>query len=366
MGKALNPHRFLPLGYFTSSSRHKTCLVSYPRSGNSFVRRKLEEVTGIITGSDSRPNRTLSKALLRCGFIGEGICDDSVFIVKSHFPERLGYRIFSSHKIVLLVRNPFAAIESYFHMGLTNTHNKSLADRVRHSSEISVLFHDFLFNEIEVWRDFHQYWINEAKRLGFPLLIIRFEDLLHQSQPIGLEMSKGSVLRDILEFLRSNERCVLNDVLSKICDQADDRCNGDHTQGGSAHEEKQGPGYSPRKKEDSLASSLQSYTVQQIELICSELKDLLCTFGYNIKRNVNVTDADSCNYTLCLNTLRHDVVQINDHEDVRHPLKSTSLSTAKININFCVRKSDDKYGRHFTDLRKSLTQGDTLPLECKI
>jgi hypothetical protein len=112
------------------SSHEKILLVSYPRSGNSFVRKMLELKTGIITGSDSRPNRTLSASLLKFGYCGEGVVDQSVWVVKSHFPERLGYIRFPVNRIVFVVRNPFDAIESYFHMGMTNTHDKVLAPEV--------------------------------------------------------------------------------------------------------------------------------------------------------------------------------------------------------------------------------------------
>ena len=96
--------------------RETVALVSYPRSGNSFLRRLLEKWSGTITGTDSRPNRTLSASLLRCGFRGEGVTDDSVWFVKTHFPERLGYVKFVADRVMLIVRNPFDAIESYFHM----------------------------------------------------------------------------------------------------------------------------------------------------------------------------------------------------------------------------------------------------------
>ena len=117
-----SPCRFLSQGL----QQEKVILVSYPRSGNSFLRLLLENKTGIITGSDSRTNRTLAAALLRCGFRGEGIVDSSVWIIKTHYPERMGYIKFLSKRVVLLVRNPFDALESYFHMGFTNTHNKTL------------------------------------------------------------------------------------------------------------------------------------------------------------------------------------------------------------------------------------------------
>ena len=81
------------LGYlpFWSYNDHdKVLLTSYPRSGNSFVRKLLEEMSGIITGSDSRPNRPLTAQLVEYGYCGEGITDNSVWIVKSHYPERTG------------------------------------------------------------------------------------------------------------------------------------------------------------------------------------------------------------------------------------------------------------------------------------
>jgi hypothetical protein len=148
-------------------NHEKVLLVSYPRSGNSFLRRLLETSFGIVTGSDSRPNRTLSESLLKCGFkgirsiqqlpqsmnsrfrnsdivlstnfifgaffllfAGEGVVDDSVWMVKTHYPERMGYLKFKVKRVVLLIRNPFDAMESYFHMGMTNTHDKHLSVQV--------------------------------------------------------------------------------------------------------------------------------------------------------------------------------------------------------------------------------------------
>ena len=68
--------------------------------------------------------------MYRCGYRGEGITDESVWIVKSHFPERYGFIRYFVSRVILVVRNPFDAIESYFHMGFTNTHNKNLSEKV--------------------------------------------------------------------------------------------------------------------------------------------------------------------------------------------------------------------------------------------
>lgn len=40
------------------------------------------------------------------------------------------YLRFYIARMILVVRNPFDAIESYFHMGLTNTHDKTLTTEV--------------------------------------------------------------------------------------------------------------------------------------------------------------------------------------------------------------------------------------------
>ena len=50
----------------------RVALASYPRSGNSLLRKLVEQATGVITGADTLPERTLSQALQRCGARGEG------------------------------------------------------------------------------------------------------------------------------------------------------------------------------------------------------------------------------------------------------------------------------------------------------
>ena len=67
--ESVSKSRFLSSGL----NHQKILLVSYPRSGNSYLRRLLELSFGIVTGSDSRPNRTLSESLLKCGFKGRAL-----------------------------------------------------------------------------------------------------------------------------------------------------------------------------------------------------------------------------------------------------------------------------------------------------
>ncbi len=125
--------RYLPTprllkGHYSRTSKKGlgVVLASYPRSGNTLLRRLLEDATGVITGSDSNPTRPLVRGLTAGGLQGEAVLDDRVHIVKTHWPERKGWRSFKAHRVIILVRNPFHAIESYFHMCLTNSHDMKL------------------------------------------------------------------------------------------------------------------------------------------------------------------------------------------------------------------------------------------------
>ncbi len=165
----------------TSDSPFKsgtTVLASYPRSGNTLLRSLLESITGYVTGSDTRPDRTLSLALAeRHDLIGEGlILPTQTAIVKTHWPERIGYRGFLAQRAILLVRNPFDAIDSYWNLNLTNTHTEKVTDEVYQQHE--AFFQKLVLNEIKVWIAFIEFWSLQPG----PLLWVRYEDLIQHTQ----------------------------------------------------------------------------------------------------------------------------------------------------------------------------------------
>ena len=61
-------------------------LASYPRSGNSLFRDVCERITGVVTGSDVRPDRALSRALTRAGLRGVAHCQQRVVDVRQCGP----------------------------------------------------------------------------------------------------------------------------------------------------------------------------------------------------------------------------------------------------------------------------------------
>lgn len=149
-----------------------TLLASYPRSGNTLLRSYLEGVTGIVTASDTRADRTLSIALAeKHDLVGEGLCLPP--ITKTHWPERRGCSKFRAHRAVLVVRNPFDAIVSFWNLNVTNTHTEKVTEEVY--ERFADFFQDLVRNEMVVWLEFLEFW---ATRTDIPVLLVRYEDLI--------------------------------------------------------------------------------------------------------------------------------------------------------------------------------------------
>ena len=110
------------------SQQEKVILTSYPRCGNTLLRAYFERITRIFTGSDNDVRRPLCKQLFDMGMKGEGTIDNSVWIYKSHYPERIGTAEFNASKAVVIVRNPLDCIFSLFNMIGTSTHSETLSD----------------------------------------------------------------------------------------------------------------------------------------------------------------------------------------------------------------------------------------------
>ncbi|KAL3924973.1 MAG: hypothetical protein SGILL_000711 [Bacillariaceae sp.] len=149
-----------------------TVLASYPRSGNTLVRSLLESTTGFATSSDTRADRSLSIALAdKHDLVGEGRVTDP--ICKTHWPERVGCTPYTAARIILLVRNPWDAIDSYWHLNLTNTHTEKATEQAYKDHQ--EFFQKLVRNELAVWLMFLEYY---WKLIGVPVLLVRYEDLI--------------------------------------------------------------------------------------------------------------------------------------------------------------------------------------------
>lgn len=110
------------------SSQETLIMTSYPRSGNTLLRAYLERIMGLVTGSDVDIKRKLNSTLLELGLAGEGLADERVWVVKTHYPERLQKITYGAERALLLVRSPLDCIPSFFNMLCSGSHNLSIAD----------------------------------------------------------------------------------------------------------------------------------------------------------------------------------------------------------------------------------------------
>lgn len=94
---------------------HHISLNAHPRSGNSFLRKYLQNVLGIHTGSDMVLDQTINNQV---NMAGEEITDASVWIKKTHDPYRspMDTVIHKSNKIICIVRNPYDTLMSFLNL----------------------------------------------------------------------------------------------------------------------------------------------------------------------------------------------------------------------------------------------------------
>jgi hypothetical protein len=191
---------------FSPCPRAVAVLASYPRSGNSLLRNLYERTTLRVTGSDMRGGLT------KHDLVGEAATQTNcVQFVKTHFPERRGTPPFRVSRAVLLVRNPYDAMESYFNLMMTNTHDTSISDEQRKKHE--KVFSDMALKEIQVWRDFHEYWLSQK----IPLLVIRYEDLIRHTDKVIAKVIRFVLeINDMRFFEKRIDRCIREEQIERL------------------------------------------------------------------------------------------------------------------------------------------------------
>jgi hypothetical protein len=254
------PCRFLE----PSEYGERIVLASYPRSGNSLLRRLLESITGIVTGSDTKPGRGMAELLRKDGLVGEGETSQRVWTVKCHFPERLGWKYFKANRGILLVRHPINAIKSYFHMQLTASHHLSLAPS--EFTRFPKIWDEHVAMEAEIWVKFHTFWLKQ----NIPTIIVRYEDLL---------MNKEDEMKRIYRFLyRTGKKG--GDAGPPGGEEAGEEESVQYSERllRAVKDETAGHVYKPRAA--NVQANFEHYTEEQRELVLGSCQDFLYHLGY--------------------------------------------------------------------------------------
>jgi len=171
---------------FTPCPRAVSILASYPRSGNSLMRNLYEKITLRVTGSD------MMGGLQKHDLVGEmATGTNKTQFVKTHYPERMGASPFQVSRAVLLVRNPYDAIDSYFNLMTTSSHTTSMTEKNR--KKYKSIFAEMAKKEMLVWVDFNEFWLKQK----IPILVVRYEDLIRETI---------KVVRHVIQFVLEIER----------------------------------------------------------------------------------------------------------------------------------------------------------------
>ena len=101
---------------------NKIGFCSFPRSGNTFLRKYFQMLTGIPTGSD---NFLHTDTILQMnGMKGEDLVDDTTWIVKTHSPYIMPFAPqFDANKLIIIVRNPLESNISWLNHIMTGSHS---------------------------------------------------------------------------------------------------------------------------------------------------------------------------------------------------------------------------------------------------
>lgn len=235
--------------------------------------------------------------------------DDSVWFVKTHFPERVGWKPFKIKKAILVVRNPWDAIDSYFNMTLTNTHNKSLHEDMY--TRFADRWDGLLRNEIDVWMKFHRYW---TSKVDIPIIVVRYEDLM---------VHRAETLRRVFLFLTDLPSLEGTEWETRIADVM------------ANSGENSGP-YVPRSGK--IGASFRHFSEEQFQYILKTANMPLRGFGY---------DPETQNFP-------------KDIPIPRRQVKPGKTADAALEISIDpaaeIRKRSDSYGRLSTWYRKALTE----------
>ena len=234
---------------------NKVAFCSFPRSGNTFLRRYMELLTGIQTGADNTLH--VNVALQMQGMMGEDVTDDSVWIVKSHSPWVMPEApVFHSNKVICIVRNPLDTCLSWLHLVAMNNHAVKSP-----------------FNYEELYPNYFDWWIKDcithvnnwmmtmmkdAKFRNVPMIFIRFEDLVMNPEPELKAMM--SFLLGKRDLTGTNAERRLSEVLSMG--------------------QKATQTYSLKDSTKKNNANAHRYTAAQLEWVKENCKEFLHYFGY--------------------------------------------------------------------------------------
>lgn len=205
------PGQFKKPKFLSRNQFEKVAMPCYQSSGSTLLRKYLENITYVLTGSDGDTHSKLDRQLKEeSKLLGEGILGTKVWICQTNFPEEIGVARTFVNKAVVITRNPCDAICSHFNKVMTRTIDKKLDDEGM--EENNECWEKFVEQEIDMWKQFHDYWMLEPV---IPTYVIRYEDLIKDPR---------SSLRQLFKFLL-NTKSIRGTLIESLIDAETDEDN---------------------------------------------------------------------------------------------------------------------------------------------
>lgn len=208
--------------------RNNVALASYPRSGNTWLSKLLEALSGRQAGSIYRDQVFPRPAT--------GI------VIKTHKCDGQRY-----NRIVHLVRNPFDSISSHYDY------------MRRYFPERALDWEQHVATQTREWKRHTTYWMQQAK----PSITVRYEDLA--AEPL-VELEK---LARFLEL----------DVDDGEIEQAVEACRIDRLREASSKRGEDAAGFF---RKGGSGHGIGRYSADEIASIAAELGELMGKFGYEV------------------------------------------------------------------------------------
>ena len=127
-------------------------LVSYPGSGNTWTRYLLEAGSGIFTGSVYN-----DPGILKAGHYGEAreYSDGSTILQKTHRSLMMPKSKMFGGRGVLVIRNPYKAIISFYNWARTHSQTKSVSAEILATKD----FRNFAWEGAKKWLKLIRDWL---------------------------------------------------------------------------------------------------------------------------------------------------------------------------------------------------------------
>lgn len=189
---------------------NKIAFQSFPRSGNTFLRKYFELLTGVQTGADNTLH--ISIMLQMMGMKGEDLVDDTVFVIKTHSPWCMPFAPkFFSNKNVCVVRNPLPVFISWVNLvALCNHNSQSPFDYENDYPE----WWDWWIRDCATnMKKWYAHTMHDSRMRKVPTLFVRFEDLITKPEPELHNLMKFMIGEADLKGTNAERR--INEVLNK-------------------------------------------------------------------------------------------------------------------------------------------------------